>query len=76
MRIVIELDDTEQDVVIRINREGKTTVLQTTGAAAFAAGPAVAAPAAPAALAEDGGTTDAGPAPENVPANVPENDDE
>lgn len=62
MRIVIELDDTEQDVVIRVNREGKATVIRTAEPAVADAGPAVAAPTA---LAADGGTTDAGPAPEN-----------
>jgi hypothetical protein len=61
MRIVIEIDVDEQDVVIRVNREGKTTLVQTAGPAAIPAGPAAATPAA---LAEDGGTTDAGPAPE------------
>lgn len=44
MRIVIEIDVDEQDVVIRVNREGRTAVVQP--------------------LAEDGGTTDAGPAPQ------------
>lgn len=62
MRIVIELDDAEQDVVIRVNREGRATVIQTAGPASIDAGSAVASPAA---LAEDGGTTDAGPAPEH-----------
>lgn len=62
MRIVIELDATEQDVMIRVNREGEATVTKTAEPAAIDAGQASAAPAA---LAEDGGTTDAGPAPEN-----------
>ncbi|WP_146771896.1 hypothetical protein [Lentzea atacamensis] len=61
VRIVIELDVTELDVVIRVNREGQAAVVRSVGPAAISAGPAVAAPAE---LAEDGGTTDAGPAPE------------
>ncbi|WP_086667696.1 hypothetical protein [Lentzea kentuckyensis] len=69
MRIVIELDDTERDVVIRVSREGEVAVTRTAEPAAIAAGPAAAAPAA---LAEDGGTTDAGPAPE---LNAPEHND-
>ncbi|GGU55647.1 hypothetical protein GCM10010178_55190 [Lentzea flava] len=58
MRIVIELDVTEQDVVIRVNREGQTAVVKSVGPAATSAGQAFATPA------QDGGTTDAGPAPE------------
>ncbi|MBM7863892.1 hypothetical protein [Lentzea nigeriaca] len=59
---MIELDDTERDVVIKINREGGAEVIKSAEPEALSAGPAAAAPAA---LAEDGGTTDAGPAPEN-----------
>ncbi|MET8764354.1 hypothetical protein [Lentzea sp. NPDC004782] len=59
---MIELDDTEQDIVIKINREGRAEVIRSAGPEALSAGPAAATPAA---LAEDGGTTDAGPAPES-----------
>lgn len=61
MRIVIELDGDEQDLTIRVSRAGAAAeVVRSTG---FDAGQALAAPAQ---FVEDGGTTDAGPAPENI----------